>query len=151
MSVPASLEGVYNQLFPPQERGEASDRCNDIVRDAIVQHLPELEELLGLQQPHAQFRDDLTQAISTCVQAHNFPPNRPAHKQKELAAVINEAANVVSSIRRLNSRIRPSAILYPPIKQRFLELGMIADEYARFYSCVRRTPRDSLIVADGRA
>jgi hypothetical protein len=96
MSVPPSLEGVYNQLFPQQERGEASDRCDVLVRDAIVQYLPELEELLGLQQPRAQFRDDLTQAISNCVQARNFPPNRPAHKQKELAAVINEAANVVS-------------------------------------------------------
>src|SRR5262245_58070865 len=130
MSVPASLEGIYNQLFPPQERDEVSDPCNDLIRDAISWHLPELEELLGLQQPQVQFRNDVLETLSTCICVHTFPPNRPAHKRKELAPVNKAAASAVRAIRLLNLQVRASASLYPPIKQRFLQLGNVKENYA---------------------
>ena len=53
----SQLARIYNQLCPPlpEESDELAD-LRRIIAVAISSHLPELEKLLGLQQPNSQFR-----------------------------------------------------------------------------------------------
>ena len=56
--------GIYNQLCPPlPEESDEFAGWRRIIAVAISSHRPELEKLLGLQQPNSQFRDDLSEAI----------------------------------------------------------------------------------------
>jgi len=128
--VPESLQGIYNQLFPPepQQQDHDFDRLKTLVGSAISPRLPELEKLLGLQQPNVQFQDDLASAILSCVWTHNFPPKRPGDKRKELLAISKGNDTVAQSIRQLNWRVGQSSTLYHPVKQRLLELGSGADD-----------------------
>ena len=58
-------DGIYNQLCPtlPEESDEFAG-WRRIIAVAISSHVPELEKLLGLQQPNSQFRDDLSSGLS---------------------------------------------------------------------------------------
>jgi hypothetical protein len=130
VSVPASLQGIYNQLFPPEPRQQDQhfDRLKALAGSAISPRVPELEKLLGLQQRNVQFEDDLVSAISSCIWMHNFPPKRPGDKRKELLAISKGNDTVAQSIRQLNWRVGQSSSLYDPVKQRLLELGSDVDD-----------------------
>jgi transcriptional regulator with XRE-family HTH domain len=128
----ASTDGIYNQLCPPlpEEPDELSSLRRGIAR-AISSHLPNLEQLVGLEEPNSQFRDDLSEAILLCVLAHNFPPKRRSETRNQLEALSKEAAAAEAINRRLVSRLRATSGIYPPIKRRYLELfGNQTDHFA---------------------
>ena len=57
--------GIYNQLCPPlPEEADGFAGLRRIIAVAISSHVPELEKLLGSQQPNSQFRDDLSSGHS---------------------------------------------------------------------------------------
>jgi hypothetical protein len=128
----ASIDGIYNQLCPPlpEEPDELSSLRRGIAR-AISSHFPNLEQLVGLEEPNSQFRDDLSEAILLCLSAHNFPPKRRSETRKQLNALSEEAAAAGEINRRVVSRLRETSGIYPPIKRRYLELfGNQTDHYA---------------------
>jgi hypothetical protein len=128
----ASTDGIYNQLCPPppEEPDEVSSWRRGIAR-VISSHVPNLEQLVGLEEPNSQFRDDLSEAILLCVLAHNFPPKRRSETRKQLEALSKEAATAEAINRRLVSRLRATSGIYPPIKRRYLELfGNRTDHFA---------------------
>ena len=67
--------------------------------------MPELEKLLGSQQPNSQFRDDLSEAILICVLTNKVPPKRRSQNRNELKKISEDAAAAEEIIRRLISRL----------------------------------------------
>ncbi len=89
----ATTSRIYNQLCPPlPEESDELAHLTWITVAAISSHLPELEKLLGLQQPDSQFRHELSQAILICVLTHKFPPKRHSQNRKELKEISKDAA-----------------------------------------------------------
>jgi len=146
----ASTDGINNQLCPPirEEPDELGSLSRGIAR-AISSHGPKLEQLVGLEQPNSQFRDDLSEAILLCVLTHEFPPKRRSETRKQLNALSKEAAAAGEINRRVVSRLRKTSGIYPLIKRRYLELfGNQTDQYA----ALARTARghaDSLVDRGG--
>ena len=135
----ASTDGIYSQLCPPlpEEPDELSSLRRGIAR-AISSHLPNLEQLVGLEEPNSQFRDDLSEAILLCLFAHNFPPKRRSETRKQLEALSKEAAAAEAINRRLVSRLRATSGIYPPTKRRYLELfGNQTDHFAALATMAR--------------
>jgi hypothetical protein len=58
----ASIDGIYNELCPPLPE-EPNELSREIAR-AVSLHGPKLEQLVGLEEPNSQFRDDLPEAHS---------------------------------------------------------------------------------------
>ena len=134
----ATTDRIYNQLCPPlPEEPDELDDTRRVIAAAISSHVPELEKLLGLQQPNSQFRHDLNQAILVCVLTNKFPPKRHSQNRKELKEISEDAAAAEEIIRRLVSRLQQTSCIYPPIKSRFLELGKDIADYTGLCSLAR--------------
>jgi hypothetical protein len=84
---------MYNELRPPlrEEPDELGSLSREIAR-AVSSHGPKLEQLVGLEEPNSQFRDDLSEAILLCVLTHKFPPKRRSETRKQLESLRQEAA-----------------------------------------------------------
>ena len=134
----SKTDGIYSQLCPPlPEESDEFAGWRRIIAVAISSHVPELEKLLGLQQPNSQFRHDLSGAILVCVLTNKFPPKRHSETRKELEAICKEAVVAEAIIRRLDSALRETSSIYPPIKHQFLELGKHTDDYAALSKLAR--------------
>jgi hypothetical protein len=146
----ASTDGINNQLRPPlrEEPDELGSLSREIAR-AVSSHGPKLEQLVGLEEPNSQFRDDLSAAILLCVLTHKFPPKRRSETRRQLNALSEEAAAAGEINRRVVSRLRETSGIYPPIKRRYLELfGNQTDHYAAL-ARIARGHADSLIDRGG--
>ena len=111
----ASTDGINNQLCPPlrEEPDELGSLRRGIAR-AVSSRAAKLEQLVGLEEPNSQFRDDLSEAILLSVLAHNFAPKRRSEARKQLEALSEEAAAAEAINRRLVSRLRETSRIYPP-------------------------------------
>src|SRR3984893_4415827 len=79
---------IYNQLCPPlPEESDEFAGWRRIIAVAISSHVPELEKLVGVQQPNPQFRDDLSEAILICVLTNKVPPKRHRQNSNELEKI----------------------------------------------------------------
>jgi hypothetical protein len=135
----SQADGIYNQLCPtlPEESDEFAG-WRRIIAVAISSHVPELEKLLGSQQPNFQFRDDLSQAILICVLTNKVPPKRHSQNRNELKKISEDAAAAEEIIRGLISRLGETSSIYPPIKSRYVELlAKHVPEYASLASMAR--------------
>jgi hypothetical protein len=149
--IAALTDGINNQLCPPlrEEPDELGSLRRGIAR-AVSSHAAKLEQLVGLEEPNSQFRDDLSEAILLCVLTHKFRPKRRSETRKQLEALRKEAAAAEEINRRLVSRLRETSGIYPPIKRQFVELlGNQTDYYARL-SKLARGHANSLIDRGGR-
>lgn len=109
-----------------------------IIAVAISSHVPELEKLLGLQQPNSQFQDDLSRVILVCVLTNKVPPKRHSQNRNDLKKISEDAAAAEEIIRRLISRLGETSGIYPPIKSLYLErLAKHVPEYASLASMAR--------------
>ena len=128
--------GIYNQLSPPlPEESDEFAGWRRIIAVAISSHVPELEKLLGVQQPNPQFRDGLSEAILICVLTNKVPPKRHSQIRNELKEISEDAAAAEEIIRRLISRLGETSSIYPPIKSRYVELlAKHVPEYASLAS-----------------
>ena len=135
----ATTDRIYNQLCPPlPEEPDELDDTRRVIAAEISSHVPELEKLLGLQQPNSQFRDDLSRVILVCVLTNKVPPKRHSRKRNELKKISEDAAAAEEIIRRLISRLGETSGIYPPIKSLYLErLAKHVPEYASLASMAR--------------
>ena len=110
----SQADGIYNQLCPalPEESDEFAG-WRRMIAVAISSHVPELEKLLGSQQPNSQFRDDLSRVILVCVLTNKVPPKRHSQNRNELRKISEDAAAAEEIIRRLISRLGDIGHLYP--------------------------------------
>jgi hypothetical protein len=131
--------GIYNQLCPPlPEEADGFAGLRRIIAVAISSHVPELEKLLGSQQPNSQFRDDLSRVILVCVLTNKVPPKRHSQNRNELRKISEDAAAAEEIIHRLISRLGETSSIYPPIKSRYVELlAKHVPEYASLASMAR--------------
>jgi hypothetical protein len=78
-------DSIYNQICPPlPEESDEFAGWRRIIAAAISRYVPELEKLLGLQQPNSQFRDDLSRVILVSVLTNKVPPKRHSQNRNEL-------------------------------------------------------------------
>jgi hypothetical protein len=64
--------------------------------------LAECEALVGLKQPHPDFRAAIVDASFLALCLHSAPPKRPAVVRKEMAGLAKRATEAASALRRLN-------------------------------------------------
>jgi hypothetical protein len=133
----ATTDRIYNQLFPPTEESEERRTARQAVAAAVKNHLPQLEQLLGLPEPSSQFRQDLIEAILDCTLKHKSPPKRASKLRKELKDIREDAARAEKINQRLNSRLQHTSAIYPPIKYRFLQLEKHTPDYAALANLAR--------------
>jgi hypothetical protein len=135
----SQTDGIYNQLCPPlPEESDGFAGCRRIIAVAISSHVPELENLLGSEQPNSQFRDDLSRVILVCVLTNKVPSKRHSQNRNELKKISEDAAAAEEIIRRLISRLGETSGIYPPIKSRYVELlAKHVPEYASLASMAR--------------
>lgn len=135
----SKTDGIYSQLCPPlPEESDEFAGWRRIIAVAISSHVPELEKLLGLQQPNSQFQDDLSRVILVCVLTNKVPPKRHSQNRNDLKKISEDAAAAEEIIRRLISRLGETSGIYPPIKSLYLErLAKHVPEYASLASMAR--------------
>jgi len=80
----ASTDGIYPPLR--EEPDELGSLRRGIAR-AVSSRAAKLEQLVGLEEPNSQFRDDLSEAILLCVLTHKFRPKRRSETRKQLEAL----------------------------------------------------------------
>src|SRR5271166_578227 len=123
---------------PLPEDAVGFDDEQHIVEALIRPLLPEWEMTIGLQQPNAQFRQGLVEAILACTLLKNYTPDRLSDRRKQLMIVSRGASAAVKIIRRLDSNLQQVAdCFYPGIFSRFLEVGKQALELEALSSVAR--------------
>jgi hypothetical protein len=112
---------IYEQLFPAPEETDQRKSRRQAIAAGILKYLPQLENLLRLQESNYQFRHALIEAILECVETNESPPKRRSRLWKELDDISKDAALAAKVQRRLISRLEQTSSIYPPVKNPFLE------------------------------
>jgi hypothetical protein len=116
------LNNVRDQLCPPIPDEPLDDFADlrQVIAAAISSSCPEIETVLGLEQPTPQFREDLSHAILICVLTHKLPPKRRSQIAKQLRVISKDAGAAAKIGRNLITRLTSSFLIYPPIQNRFV-------------------------------
>jgi hypothetical protein len=129
----AASISLEDQLCPPilNERADWVHRLREAIADKISSLVPQIERVLGLEEPSSAFRYDLSEAILLCALTHFYPPERWSRTAKKLKAISKDAAAAEKNARRLMSRLENDCGIYPPIKNGYLcKLRQHVSDYA---------------------